>query len=99
MTVGGIPAIGESFNAAQCQGERDTYGWFAGVNQYGTDFLFYVFIDPVQAYNGARGQVQQILDTVVFHPAAPGNSTPATLGAPPTNTPSGGPPTTTPVLQ
>ena len=54
-------------------------GWFAGLNQYGGNYLFYVTIDPVEAYNDARPEVQKILDTVVF--TQPGQATGAATGA------------------
>ncbi len=96
LTIGAQQAIGEYFAASQCQGEPDTAGWFAGLRQPGGNFLFYAYIDPVQAYNQGRPEVQQILDTVVFH--SPSATRPA--GPPPTNT-SSAPvaATTTPVLQ
>jgi hypothetical protein len=94
LTIGGQQAIGEYFAASQCQGEPDTAGWFAGLRQGGGNFLFYAYIDPVQAYNQGRPEVQQILDTVVFR------TTSATRpAAPPTNTSSAPAATTTPVLQ
>ncbi|MCC7446526.1 MAG: hypothetical protein IT324_03870 [Anaerolineae bacterium] len=94
LTIGGQQAIGEYFAASQCQGEPDTAGWFAGLKQGGGTFLFYAYIDPVQAYNQGRPEVQQILDTVAFH--TPSATRPA---APPTNTSSAPAATTTPVLQ
>jgi len=94
LMIGGQQAIGEYFAASQCQGEPDTAGWFAGLRQGGGNFLFYAYIDPVQAYNQGRPEVQQILDTVVFR------TTSATRpAAPPTNTSSAPAATTTPVLQ
>ncbi len=81
FTVGGLPAVGQYYGVSQCQGEPDAMGWFAGVNQYGGNFLFYVNIQPPEAYNNARAEVQKILDTVVFRKPA---ATP--VAPPPTNT-------------
>jgi hypothetical protein len=92
--IGGQPAYGEYFAAVQCQAEPDATGWFAGLNQYGGNFLFYVLIEPPQAYNNGRSEMQKILDTVVFR--KPGETA---VGPPPTNTSQPIPPTTTPALQ
>ncbi len=86
FTVGGQNAVGAYFNASQCPDTPDTVGWFAGLNQFGGNYLFYVYIDPVDAYNEGRAEVQKVLDSVQFH--AP-KAVSATLGGPPpTNTPS-----------
>lgn len=74
FTVGGVPAVGTYFNVTGCQGEPDTAGWFAGVNQYGRNFLFYAYIEPIEAYNSARPDLQRLLDTVRF--IAPTTPTP-----------------------
>ncbi len=92
--VGGQPAYGEYFAAVQCQGEPDATGWFAGLNQYGGNFIFYVMIEPPEAYNNGRAEMQKILDTVVFR--KPGETP---VGPPPTNTPAVAAPTATPSLQ
>ncbi len=85
FTVGGQPAVGEYFAASQCQGEPDTAGWFAGLNQFGGNYLFYVTIEPVEAYNNGRNEVQKVLDSVVCHkPGA--KATPSLAGPPATNT-------------
>jgi hypothetical protein len=68
LTVGGLPAVGENFSASQCQGEPETVGWFAGVNQNGISILFYAYIEPIELYNDARGDLQKILDSVTFPP-------------------------------
>jgi hypothetical protein len=81
--IGSKDAIGAYFNASQCADIPDTVGWFAGLNQYGGNFLFYVYVDPIQAYNEGRGEIQKVLDTVVFRPPV---KTAPTLSAPPTNT-------------
>src|SRR5258708_28479180 len=39
--IGGKDAVGAYFNASQCADIPDTVGWFAGLNQYGGNFLFY----------------------------------------------------------
>lgn len=74
FTIGGIPAVGTYFNVTGCQGEPDTAGWFAGVNQYGRNFLFYAYIEPIESYNSARPDMQRLLDTIRF--TAPTTPTP-----------------------
>lgn len=64
--VGGVDGIGTFFNVAQCQGEPDTAGWFVGVRAHDRTYLFYTFIEPVEAYNAGRPQMQAILDSVEF---------------------------------
>ena len=70
FSLGEIEGIGTYFNINQCQGEPDTAGWFVGVSQHGRNYLFYAFIEPIEAYNDARAELQAILDTVVFEPPA-----------------------------
>jgi hypothetical protein len=83
LTVGKLPAIGESFNASQCQSDTDVIGWFAGLRQHDKDYLFYVYIEPVSAFNDIALDAQAVLDTVQFVPPAQQTLTPApTLGAP-----------------
>ncbi|GAB4551624.1 MAG: hypothetical protein OHK0023_18770 [Anaerolineae bacterium] len=64
--VGGVDGIGTFFNVAQCQGEPDTAGWFVGVRAHDRTYLFYAFIEPVEAYNAGRPQMQAILDSIEF---------------------------------
>ena len=71
FTVGGVSGTGTYFNVSQCQGEADTAGWFVGVNDHGRSFLFYMYVEPIEAYNDARGDLQRILDTVTFDLPAP----------------------------
>lgn len=88
--VGGKVGVGAYYNASQCPDAPDTVGWFAGLNQFGGNYLFYVYIDPITAYNDGRGELQKILDTVVFRAPVPVTSqTPGStqVGPPPTNTP------------
>jgi hypothetical protein len=93
FTIGGKPAVSGIFAASQCSADPDTAGWFAGVNQSGSNFLFYMYFDPPPSYNTGRVEVQKILDSVTFHGSGTG-ATPA--GPPPTNT--SAVPTTTPAL-
>jgi hypothetical protein len=90
FSIGGQPAVGQYFSSSQCQGEPDTIGWFAGVHRFGGNFLFYMFVEPVEAYNVGRADLQVVLDTVVFQDP---HLTPTFAGPPPTNTsPAIGPP-------
>jgi hypothetical protein len=83
FSIGGQPAVGQYFSSSQCQGEPDTIGWFAGVHRFGGNFLFYMFVEPVEAYNVGRADLQMVLDTVVFKDP---HLTPTFSGPPPTNT-------------
>jgi hypothetical protein len=92
FSVGGQQATGEFFAAAQCQGETDIYGWWAGVYQFNTDILFYAFIEPPSAINASKKPLQSILDSVVFQrdtgtPSSPGASPAAVQNTTPTTTP------------
>jgi hypothetical protein len=66
FTVGGRPAVGTYFNITGCQGEPDTAGWFAGVTSEGGNLLFYAYVEPIEAYNDARGDLQTVLDSVRY---------------------------------
>ncbi len=67
-SVGGLDATGTRFAAVDCpDGLPDTRGWFAGLEQSGIPFVFYVYADPIDAMNGpARDEMQAILDSVDF---------------------------------
>jgi hypothetical protein len=87
--LGKETGIGAYFNIAQCPNEPDALGWFAGIQQFGIKYLFYVYVEPPQAYDESRADLQSVLDTIVFK--APFPAVTATGGAtstlPPTNTP------------
>ncbi len=65
--VGLLSAEGTQWSAVSCKsGLPDTRGWFAGVQDNGVNFLFYVFTDPITAMDSSSGELQAILDTVRF---------------------------------
>jgi hypothetical protein len=66
LSVAGMTSVGTYFSATQCQGEPDTAGWFVGARFNNRNYLFYVYVEPVEAYNAARAQLQEILDSVRF---------------------------------
>ncbi len=66
LSVAGRAGVGTYFSVTQCQGEPDTAGWFVGVRVDNRNYLFYVYVEPVEAYNAARAQLQEILDSVRF---------------------------------
>jgi hypothetical protein len=82
FTVGGVQGVGTYFNINQCQNEPDTAGWFAGVNPYGRSYLFYIYMEPITTYNDARGDMQKLLDTVVFQQPTPITVTPTATPGP-----------------
>ena len=84
--LGLLSAEGTQWSAVSCKsGLPDTRGWFAGVQESGVNFVFYVFSDPITAMDTSSGELQAILDTVRFRvdtltltPPAP---TPTSAGA------------------
>lgn len=64
--VGGLEAIGTQFAAVDCPELPDTRGWYAGLQQYGLNFVFYAYSEPIEAANTAETDLQAILDTVTF---------------------------------
>ncbi|MCC7210120.1 MAG: hypothetical protein IT323_22645 [Anaerolineae bacterium] len=77
FSVGGQPAVGTYFNITGCQGEPDTAGWFAGVKSGTGNVLFYAYVEPIEAYNDARGDLQAVLDSIRFAVVATPTPTPA----------------------
>ncbi len=67
-SVGGLAASGTQFAAVDCpSGLPDTRGWFAGLQQFSLNFVFYAYAEPISAMDGAAaGELQAILDTVRF---------------------------------
>ncbi len=88
FSIGGKQAVGAYYNTSQCPDTPDTAGWFAGINQFGMNYVFYVYIDPIDSYNEGRPDIQKILDSVQFMPLP--TNTPTPNGPPPTNTPGTG---------
>jgi hypothetical protein len=76
--VGLLPAIGTQWSAVSCaeSGLPDTRGWFAGVQENGINFVFYVYGDPIAVMDTSSGELQAILDTVRFRVVA-ATATPA----------------------
>ncbi|MFN8531268.1 MAG: thioredoxin domain-containing protein [Anaerolineae bacterium] len=65
--IGGLTAIGTQFAAVGCPALPDTRGWFAGLQQFDLNFVFYVFADPIAAMDGTGAdELQRILDSVRF---------------------------------
>jgi hypothetical protein len=77
--VGPLSATGTQFSAVNCSkpdkpGLPDTRGWFAGVQEKGLNFVFYVYVEGEQvmnnadltAFRAASDELQAILDTVQF---------------------------------
>lgn len=65
-SIGGLTAVGTQFSAVTCPETNDTRGWFAGLQQNGINFIFFAFTDPIEAIDGARPELQAILDSVRF---------------------------------
>ena len=93
--LGLLSAEGTQWSAVSCKsGLPDTRGWFAGVQDNGVNFVFYVFTDPITAMDTSSGELQAILDTVRFRvdtltltpPAAVSTAAPPAATAPPATT-------------
>lgn len=66
-SIGGLQAVGTQFAAVNCPELPDTRGWFAGLQQFNLNFIFYAFAEPLEALNGpAEAELQAILDSVRF---------------------------------
>ena len=71
--IGSIKGQGTEWSAIDCPTSSDTRGWFVGTRQNNLNFIFYIYIDPInpievpESEREARRQIQLILDTVVFH--------------------------------
>ncbi|MCS7070326.1 MAG: hypothetical protein NZM00_02400 [Anaerolinea sp.] len=66
-SIGGLQAVGTQFAAVNCPELPDTRGWFAGLQQFDLNFIFYAFAEPIEAMNGpAEAELQAILDSVRF---------------------------------
>jgi hypothetical protein len=65
-SIGGLEAVGTGFAGVGCPGLPDTRGWFAGLRQYGLNFVFYAYAEPIEALPGAEATLQAILDSVQF---------------------------------
>jgi protein-disulfide isomerase len=77
FVIGGLAAVGTTFAAIDCPDLPDTRGWFAGLRQYGLNFIFFAFTDPIDAMEGpAAGELQVILDSVRFMPVPEPTVTP-----------------------
>jgi len=65
-SVGGLAAVGTSFAAVDCPGQPNTRGWFAGLQQFNLNFVFYVYAEPLAAMDVAEPEMQALLDSVRF---------------------------------
>jgi len=66
--IGLLPAVGTQFSAVDCPTTANTRGWFAGLNESGLNYVFYVYTDPIDAMAQAGEELQAILETVRFRP-------------------------------
>lgn len=60
-------AVGTYFSAVGCHGEPDTAGWFAGLTEQGGNYIFFVYVDPIDGYEPSIPVLQAILDSVSWH--------------------------------
>lgn len=64
--IGGLEAVGTQFAAVGCPELADTRGWFAGLQQFNLNFVFYAYGEPIDAVTQAEPELQAILDTITF---------------------------------
>lgn len=70
--IGGMIGTGTLWTAVDCPETPPTRGWFVGTQQHKLNFVFYVYIDPINLNEltdderRARQEIQAILDTVTF---------------------------------
>ena len=68
FTVGDLAATGTYFSVTKCSQSTDIRGWFAGLQQDGINFVFYMYTEPLDAMEGdASYQLRDIIDSVTFH--------------------------------
>jgi hypothetical protein len=65
--VGSLSATGTQFSIVDCPQSPDTRGWFAGLQEGGLNFVFFIYTEPIEAMNTASEELQAIMDTIVFH--------------------------------
>ncbi|MEO0563432.1 MAG: hypothetical protein AAF125_15085, partial [Chloroflexota bacterium] len=72
-TVGaGISGAGTRWSAVDCPELPDTRGWFVGTQQNNLNYLFYVYLDPIDPAGEtpeeqvSKAQLQAVLDSVTF---------------------------------
>lgn len=65
-TVGGYSAIGTRFAIVDCPESPDTRGWFAGLRVQDINFVFYTYVEPIEAAETAEDELQTILNSVIF---------------------------------
>lgn len=72
--IGEFEGSGAQWSAVDCPELPDTRGWFVGTQQNGINFLFYVYLEPIdpsgvtETERIAREELQAILNTVTFRP-------------------------------
>ena len=64
--VGDREGSGTQFAIVDCPESPDTRGWFAGLQEQGLNFVFFVYTEPIEAMNDADEELQAIMDTVRF---------------------------------
>ncbi len=68
FSIGGLEAVGASYQTSDCVDETDTAGWFGVVRVYDGSFAFFTAVEPLHAIVDQRDALQAILDSVEFLP-------------------------------
>jgi hypothetical protein len=83
--IGDRVGQGTQFASVDCPEEPDTRGWFVGLEEKTLSFVFYMYSEPMEISDRARGELQAILNTVRFNVPEPGtlpqvSTTPISFG-------------------
>ena len=75
--IGGVTGVGTEWSAVGCPTSPTTRGWFVGTQQFGVNYVFFVYFDPIDPNSVtpeerlARDEVEAILQTVQFRALTP----------------------------
>lgn len=70
--IGNRAASGTQFSIVDCPETPNTRGWFAGLQEQHLNFVFFMYVEPIDAANQGLEDLQAILDTVTFEPLITG---------------------------
>lgn len=66
--IGNRAASGTQFSIVDCPETPNTRGWFAGLQEHNLNFVFFMYVEPIEAATQGISDLQAIIDTVTFHP-------------------------------
>lgn len=65
--IGNRAATGTQFSIVDCPETQDTRGWFAGLQEDNLNFVFFMYVEPIDQARDGLEELQTILDSVRFH--------------------------------